>query len=87
MSDQVQSPTPQQDQQKLLCGILGILFGGLGVHRFLLGDVPGGLIRIGITIVTCGVGAVIGLIEGIIYLTKTDEEFHRIYVVEKKAWF
>ena len=30
---------------------------------------------------------VIGLIEGIIYLTKTDEEFYNIYVANKKAWF
>ena len=29
----------------------------------------------------------IGLIEGIIYLTKTDEDFYQTYVVEKKAWF
>jgi TM2 domain-containing membrane protein YozV len=30
---------------------------------------------------------VIGVIEGILYLTRTDEEFHRIYVVGKKVWF
>lgn len=77
----------QAQNQKVLCGILGILLGGLGVHRFILGDVPGGLIRIGITVITCGLGAVVGLIEGIIYLTKSDEEFHRLYVVEKKGWF
>ena len=31
--------------------------------------------------------AVIGVAEGIIYFTKTDEEWHRVYVVEKRAWF
>jgi hypothetical protein len=37
--------------------------------------------------VTCGIGSIIGLIEGIIYLTKTDQEFYQTYMVEKKAWF
>lgn len=76
-----------QDSQRILAGVLGILLGGLGIHRFILGDAVGGILRIVITIVTCGVGALIGLVEGIIYLTKTDEEFDRIYVQEKKAWF
>ncbi len=74
-------------EKKIAAGICGILLGGLGVHRFILGDTTGGLIRIGITIVTCGVGSVIGLIEGIIYLTKTDQDFVQTYLVEKKAWF
>lgn len=81
-------PVPSEvNQKKILCGVLGILVGGLGVHRFLLGDTSGGIIRIVITVVTCGIGSLIGLIEGIIYLTKSDEEFYQTYMVEKKAWF
>ena len=74
-------------QKKLLAGILGIVLGGLGVHRFVLGDTTGGIIRIAITVVTCGAGSLIGLIEGIIYLTKSDEDFQRTYIEGKKAWF
>ena len=48
---------------------------GLGAQRFVLGGTGGGFIRILITVVTCGAGSLIGLIEGIIYLTKSDEEF------------
>jgi len=44
-----------------------------------------------LTILTCGWGAIpmyiIGLVEGIIYLTKSDEEFVRTYVDSKKGWF
>ena len=29
----------------------------------------------------------VGLIEGIIYLTKSDEEFYNTYQVGKKPWF
>ncbi|GAB4187989.1 MAG: hypothetical protein Kow00105_02670 [Phycisphaeraceae bacterium] len=35
----------------------------------------------------CGSGSLIGLIEGIIYLTKSDEEFVELYINQKKAWF
>jgi hypothetical protein len=38
-------------------------------------------------VLTCGLGGVIGIIEGIIYLTKSDEEFQKIYIEGKKAWF
>ena len=75
------------NSKKILCGIMGILFGGLGIHRFILGDTAGGIIRIIITVVTCGIGSIIGLIEGIIYLTKTDQEFYQTYMVERKPWF
>ena len=78
---------PAGAENKVLAGVLGILLGGLGVHRFVLGDTSGGLIRIAITVCTCGVGSVIGLIEGIIYLTKSDEDFARIYIDEGKSWF
>jgi TM2 domain-containing membrane protein YozV len=71
-----------------MCGVLAILLGGLGIHKFILGNTGAGIIMILITVLTCGsVGPIIGLIEGIIYLTKSDEEFIKIYQVEKKAWF
>ena len=72
---------------KILAGVMGIVLGGWGVHRFILGDVGGGILRILITICTCGMGAIIGLIEGVIYLTKTDEEFYHTYMVDRRGWF
>jgi hypothetical protein len=43
-----------------------------------------------VTLLACGVDGVvmgvIGLIEGIVYLTKSDEDFYRIYGVEKQGW-
>lgn len=75
------------DKSKVVAGVLGILLGGFGVHRFYLGDMSGGLIRLVISVVTCGAGGIIGLIEGIIYLTKSDTDFQKVYVDQKKAWF
>jgi TM2 domain-containing membrane protein YozV len=78
---------PQAAKNRVLAGVLGILLAPLGAHRFVLGDAIGGILRIVISVVTCGIGSLIGLIEGIIYLTKSDEEFHRIYVEGGKKWF
>ena len=62
-------------EKKISAGICGILLGGLGIHKFILGYTKQGIIQIVITICTCGVGSILGLIEGIIYLTKSDEDF------------
>lgn len=78
---------PQQENKKVLAGVMGILFGGFGVHKFILGYTNEGLIQIGITVVTCGAGSLLGFIEGIIYLTKSDDEFYQTYQANKKAWF
>lgn len=81
------NPRPvQQENKKVVAGILAILLGGLGVHKFILGYTKEGIIQL-ILGFLCGAGFVIGLIEGIIYLTKSDEEFYQTYQVGKKAWF
>ena len=87
---------PQQSvasraSNKIAAGICGILLGSLGIHKFILGYTGAGLIMLLVTVLTCGfawpVMHLIGLIEGIIYLTKSDEEFVRIYVDGRKEWF
>jgi TM2 domain-containing membrane protein YozV len=83
--------TPQpvhEDNKKLAAGILAILLGPFGIHKFLLGYTTEGIIWLVISLFTCGsVTAILGLIEGIIYLTKSDQEFYQTYQVNKKAWF
>ncbi len=74
-------------QKKMVAGICGILLGGLGVHKFLLGFTNTGIIQLVLSFVTCGAFSIVGLIEGIIYLTKSDEDFYQQYAVEKKQWF
>lgn len=77
--------------KKLAAALCGILLGALGIHKFVLGYTTAGVIMLLVTILTCGLGGavmgVIGLIEGIIYLTKSDEEFVRTYIDQKKEWF
>lgn len=87
--EQWNNPKPiKQDNKKLPAGILAILLGAFGIHKFLLGYTKEGIIWLVISICTCGtVTSLLGLIEGIIYLTKSDEEFYQTYQVEKKPWF
>ena len=77
--------------KKLAAGLLGIFLGSFGVHKFVLGYNKAGIIMLVISVATCGFGAIvmgtIGLIEGIIYLTKTPQEFKTLYLENEKAWF
>ena len=85
----------QGANKKMAAGICGILLGGFGVHKFILGYNTEGIIMLAACIVggilTCDIASaavgVIGLIEGIIYLTKSDEDFYQDYIVDQKGWF
>ena len=85
------SPPMPRASNKIPAGICGILLGPLGVHKFILGYTGAGLVMLLVTILTCTLAwpvmHIIGLIEGIIYLCKTDEEFVRVYVDGRKEWF
>ena len=79
----------------MVAGLLGIFLGSLGIHKFYLGYTTEAIIMLAVTIVggfislglVSGVMGIIGLIEGIIYLTKSDEEFQQMYVYNHKGWF
>lgn len=81
----------EANNKKIAAGICGILIGGLGIHKFLLGYTTAGVIMLLVSLLTCGFGApvmhVIGIVEGIMYLTKSDEDFYRIYMEGQKEWF
>jgi len=71
---------------KILVGILAIILGGFGVHKFIMGYTKEGVIEL-LLGVFCGIGFIFGIIEGIIYLTKSDEDFVATYITGKKGWF
>ena len=78
---QVRPPQPMvydpNAKSKMAAGLLGIFLGAWGVHRFYLGHVGIGIAQIAVTLCTCGIGGVWGLIEGILVLTgsiNTDAE-------------
>jgi TM2 domain-containing membrane protein YozV len=81
--------------KKLAAGLTGIFLGAFGVHKFILGYTKPAIIMLVVSIaggvVTCGIASfvmgVIGLIEGIIYLTKTNDEFEATYLDAERPWF
>jgi TM2 domain-containing membrane protein YozV len=85
------SSRSEVSSKKLVAGILGILLGGLGIHKFYLGMTTPGLIMLLVSLLTCGIGYpvmhIIGLVEGILYLTRSDDDFEKQYVIDKKGWF
>jgi len=76
---------------KIPAGVCGILLGSLGVHKFILGYTGAGLVMLLVSLLSCFILSpvmhLIGLIEGIVYLCKPDEEFVRVYVAGRKEWF
>lgn len=90
--------TSTSSKNRLTAGLLAIFLGGLGIHKFYLGFTGPGLIYLLINTIGFAITwiflyipnimlGIIALIEGIIYLTKSDEEFEQLYVVQKKKWF
>jgi TM2 domain-containing membrane protein YozV len=90
----------QANSKKMAAGICGILLGGLGVHKFILGYNTPGIIMLVVFLACSTSGAcliipllgsmamsVIGVVEGIIYLTKSDDDFYQTHMVGKREWF
>lgn len=82
---------PAGSKSKIAAGLLGIFLGALGIHKFYLGYTKAGVIMLLVSLLTFGVGAtimeIIGLVEGIIYITKSDQDFDAQYVLNEKQWF
>lgn len=78
---------PYKSEKKLVAGLLGILLGTFAIHKFYLGYTKAGVIQLILGLVSCGIFGVVGFIEGILYLTKSDEEFDITYVKNHKEWF
>ncbi len=83
------------NNNRIAAGVLGLLLGAFGIHKFILGYTTEGIIMLLVStlgfFITCGMSmavmAIIGFIEGVIYLSKTDDQFINDYVVNKRGWF
>lgn len=87
-------PNGSADSKRVAAGVLAILLGALGVHKFVLGYSKAGVIMLLVSIIGSVlfflgpiIMGIIGLVEGIIYLTKSDADFTQTYVTQKKEWF
>ena len=73
MNDNMQISEQWPVRSKIAAGVLAIIFGNIGVHKFYLGKIGMGILYL----VFCWtfIPAVVGIIEGIIYLCTDDETF------------
>ena len=84
---------PSKDH--VAAALLAILLGCFGIHKFYLGYTTAGFITLGITIVggvfTLGVAAavmaLVGVVEGILYLTESQSKFESTHVLHVREWF
>ncbi len=89
------TPIAGNKVDKTTAGICAILLGSLGIHKFIMGFQTEGIIMLAVSLgagfITCGIASmvvgIIGIIEGIIYLTMSQEDFDRTYVQGRKKWF
>lgn len=85
----------QKSKSHVVAGLLAIFLGVFGVHKFYLGYNQAGFVMLTVTVLgslfTLGLAApvmqVIALIEGVIYLAKSQAEFDMVYVSGKRDWF
>jgi predicted RNA-binding Zn-ribbon protein involved in translation (DUF1610 family) len=64
-------------RNRVTAALFALLLGGLGAHKFYLGSIFLGLLYL--VFFWTAIPALIGLIEGVYYLTLSDEEFGRKY--------
>ena len=89
-------------KNKVIAGVLALILGQLGVHKFYLGALVPGFIYLGVSLLSFGlveanqdeafflplfVIVIFSIIDAFMYFLKSDHDFHRIYVEDKKQWF
>ena len=82
-------------RSRVVAGVFALLLGAFGVHKFYLGYFSTGFIMLSASLllgmISFGVAAavvwVIGVVEGIVYLSMSQEEFDDAYVRHRRVWF
>lgn len=64
-------------KNKIVAGVFGIVLGGLGIHKFYLGRFKMGVLYL--LFCWTGIPSIVGIIEGVLYLTMSDSEFNERY--------
>lgn len=70
----------QTGKSNMVAGILAILLGAFGAQYFYMGKIGGAFVTILLYWVTCGLWGILELVQGIMMLTMSQEEFDRKYV-------
>jgi len=85
---------PPPETNRVAAGVFALLLGTLGIHKFILGYPVAGIVMLLVSVIGSFcfflgpiVMGLVALIEGILYLSKSEEEFYRTYVENRRSWF
>ena len=92
LDSHMQGPSLEEaNRLKILACVLALVVGPLGIHKFVLGCTGAGLVMLLVSLLSFGIlagpMAIVAMIEGIIYLTRSDRVFLESYVLQKRSWF
>ena len=73
-------------KDRVVAGILAILLGGFGAQYFYCGKIAGGIICLILSLITCGLWGFVTLIQGIIMLTMSQQDFEKKYVLNPSTF-
>jgi TM2 domain-containing membrane protein YozV/cold shock CspA family protein len=81
-------------KNKWIAALLALFLGGFGIHKFYLGRNTAGVIMllaslIGILFayVPTAIMGFVAFVEGVIYIIRSEQDFHNTYVAGDRAWF
>lgn len=85
----------EKQKDHIAAGLFAVFLGLFGMHKFYLGYNKAAFTMLAVTvigsIITLGLAGavvwVIAIIEGVIYLTRTQSEFDKVYVRGQRDWF
>ena len=83
----ITSASRHQGKSRGIAAILAILLGSLGIHYFYIGKPTGGIVYLILTVISCGtIPAILGLVQGIMMLCMSNQEFERRYVLTPSSF-
>lgn len=80
------SASGTDSKDKTTAALLAILLGGFGIQYFYLGKTTAGILTIVITFCSCSFWWIIMLIQGIMMLTMSEEDFRAKYIDTDKTF-
>jgi TM2 domain-containing membrane protein YozV len=86
-------PSAAGEKNKWIAALLALFLGSFGVHKFYLGRKTAGLIMLlcfvlgFVIVIPSTIIMIISIIEGIIYIVRSEQSFHDLYVAGDRAWF
>ena len=68
-------------KSRIIAGVLGILLGSFGIHKFYMGNIIAGVVYLLFS--WCIIPGVLGIVEGVVCLLEDDDKFQERVAAKK----